>query len=251
MQALRADRLEKRFAARGGAIGVLASVSFDVAIGEWLTCLGPSGCGKTTLLRIVAGLLEPDAGTISLDGAAGPRLGCSAYLPQEDTLLPWRTALDNALLPAEIDGRSLAEARPEALALFDRFGLCGFERLYPSQLSGGMRQRVELARTFLSHRELLLLDEPLGALDPLTRASLQEWLLAVWSDLRRTVVLVTHDVEEAVLLSDRLLLLTARPTSVREIVTLSRLPRPRRRADPGVVAERARLLSLLAPEVSP
>jgi ABC-type nitrate/sulfonate/bicarbonate transport system ATPase subunit len=136
------------------------------------------------------------------------------------------------------------------MELFERFGLLGFENLYPTHLSGGMRQRVELARTFLSHRDLLLLDEPLGALDPLTRTSLQEWLLAVWSDLRRTVVLVTHDVEEAVLLSDRLLLLTARPATVRETVSFTGLPRPRRRADPAVVAERARLLSVLAPEVS-
>jgi ABC-type nitrate/sulfonate/bicarbonate transport system ATPase subunit len=251
MQALRANGLEKSFWTARGTIRVLASVSFAVEDGEWTTCLGPSGCGKTTLLRILAGLLEPDAGTIRFGAPAGVRLGHAAYLPQEDTLLPWRTALGNAVLPAEIDGRPLAEARADALSLFERFGLRGFEHLYPSQLSGGMRQRVELARTFLSDRNLLLLDEPLGALDPLTRAALQEWLLTMWTELQRTVVLVTHDVEEAVLLSDRLLLLAARPTSVREIVTLSRLPRPRRRADPSVVAERTRLLSLLAPEVSP
>jgi ABC-type nitrate/sulfonate/bicarbonate transport system ATPase subunit len=231
-------------------VDVLASVSFEAVSGEWLTCLGPSGCGKTTLLRILAGLLEPDAGTVSIDGAAASRLGRSAYLPQEDTLLPWRTALDNALLPAEIDGRPIAEARAEAASLFERFGLRGFERLYPSQLSGGMRQRVELARTFLSDRNLLLLDEPLGALDPLTRAALQDWLLAMWTELRRTVVLVTHDVEEALVLSDRLLLLTPRPARVRDVVSLAELARPRRRTDPDIAARRARLLDLLAPEVA-
>jgi ABC-type nitrate/sulfonate/bicarbonate transport system ATPase subunit len=250
MLAVEAVRLEKSFRSDGGAIHVLAALSFGVADGQWLTCLGPSGCGKTTILRIVAGLLEPDGGTLSLCGASSSRLGRCAYLPQEDTLLPWRSALDNALLPAEIDGRSRAAARAEALALFDRFGLRGFERLCPGQLSGGMRQRVELARTFLSRRSVLLLDEPLGALDPLTRAALQDWLVEVWTELRRTVVLVTHDIEEALLLSDRLLLLTPRPATVRETVSLEALERPRRRGDRRIVAERTRLLGLLAPEVA-
>jgi ABC-type nitrate/sulfonate/bicarbonate transport system ATPase subunit len=249
MRALQIEGLEKRFPVRLGTIDVLASLSFDVQEGEWLTLLGPSGCGKTTLLRVIAGLLEPDAGSVVLAGNSGCRLGRTAYLPQEDTLLPWRTALDNALLPAEIDGKPRAAARVAAIGLFERFGLRGFEAAYPSQLSGGMRQRVELARTFLSDRELLLLDEPLGALDPLTRAALQDWLLSVWSELRRTVLLVTHDVEEALLLSDRLLLLTARPAQVRDVVELSGFARPRRRTSPDVVEERARLLALLSPEV--
>ncbi len=250
MQALQANGLEKSFWTARGTIRVLASVSLAVEDGEWTTCLGPSGCGKTTLLRILAGLLEPDVGTIRFGAPPGVRLGHAAYLPQEDTLLPWRTALENAVLPAEIDGRPLAAARADALSLFARFGLRGFEHLYPSQLSGGMRQRVELARTFLSDRQLLLLDEPLGALDPLTRAALQDWLLAMWTELRRTVVLVTHDVEEALLLSDRLLLLTPLPATVRDVVSLTGFARPRHRADTVVVAERARLLSVLAPEVA-
>ena len=250
MQALRVDGLRKSFPRRGGTIDVLSSVSFEVSGGEWLTCLGPSGCGKTTLLRVIAGLLEPDAGSIDLPGREGARLGRVTFLPQEGTLLPWRTALDNALLPAEIDGRPRAASRAAAMELFAHFGLDGFEGMYPNQLSGGMRQRVELARTFLSERSLLLLDEPLGALDPLTRAALQDWLLTVWQELRRTILLVTHDVEEALLLSDRLLLLTPRPAHVRDAVSLTHLSRPRRRTAPNIVAERARLLAQLAPEVN-
>jgi ABC-type nitrate/sulfonate/bicarbonate transport system ATPase subunit len=246
---LKAGGIEKSFRTSRGTVDVLASLSLDLPGGEWLTCLGPSGCGKTTLLRIFAGLLEPDAGTAVIGNAVGPRLGQSAYLPQEDTLLPWRTALDNALLPAEIDGRPRAEARSAALSLFDRFGLRGFEALYPSQLSGGMRQRVGLARTFLARRDLLLLDEPLGALDPLTRAALQSWLLEVWTEFRRTILLVTHDVEEALLLSDRIVLFTPRPARVRDMVSLTNWPRPRHRTDPRLIAERSRLLGLIAPEV--
>jgi len=249
MTDIKVDQIEKRFPVPGGALDVLASVSFGVESGRWLTCIGPSGCGKTTLLRLVAGLLEPDAGAILLGGTAGPRLGRCAYLPQDDTLLPWRNALDNATLPAEIDGRSRIDARHEALALFERFGLRGFEALYPSQLSGGMRQRVELARMFLSRREVLLLDEPLGALDPLTRLALQDWLVEVWTELHRTILLVTHDIEEAVGMSDEVLLLTARPARVRERASFAEWRRPRRRADPRMVSERARLLALLAPEV--
>ncbi len=250
MAHLRIENVRKSFHTKRETLDALASVSFDVCAGQWLTCLGPSGCGKTTLLRIIAGLLEPDSGTVALDGGR-PRLGRSAYLPQEDTLLPWRTALDNALLPAEIDGRPRAAATAEAVALFRRFGLCGFEAAYPAQLSGGMRQRVELARTFLAHRELLLLDEPLGALDPLTRAGLQAWLLEVWTELRRTILLVTHDVEEALVLSDRVLVLTSRPARVRDDVCLADWPRPRRRADLRLVAERERLLDTLAREAKP
>ncbi len=249
--AVRAEGLQKGFAAKAERVQALASISFEIEPGAWVTCLGPSGCGKTTLLRVLAGLLEPDEGTVLIHGTSGPRLGRCAYLPQEDTLLPWRSALDNALLPAEIDRRPRVAARAEALELFDRFGLRGFESAYPSQLSGGMRQRVELARTFLAHRDVLLLDEPLGALDPLTRTALQSWLLSVWTNLRRTVIFVTHDVEEALLLSDRLLLLTARPASVRGVESLEGWPRPRRREDPNVVAERTRLLGLLVPEDGP
>jgi len=250
MGAVWAEKVEKSFGTGSERLSVLAELSFHAGDRRWLTILGPSGCGKTTLLRIVAGLLEPDAGVVRVGPAAGSRLGRTAYLPQEDTLFPWRTALENALLPSEIDGRPRADARREALELFDRFGLAGFEQIYPRQLSGGMRQRVELARTFLARRDVLLLDEPLGALDPLTRAALQDWLVEVWTEFRRTILLVTHDVEEALLLSDEILVLSARPARVRDLVLLSDWERPRARADRRLFEDRARLLDALTREVT-
>ncbi|MEW5825416.1 MAG: ABC transporter ATP-binding protein [Candidatus Bipolaricaulota bacterium] len=242
MQALKADGLAKRFVTSRATIDVLARVSLDVAMGEWVTLLGPSGCGKTTLLRILAGVLPPDEGTVSCSGNAP--LGRVAFLPQLDTLLPWRTALDNALLPAEIDRRPREPARRAARELFAAFGLAGAESLYPAQLSGGMRQRVEVARTFLAQRDVLLLDEPLGALDPITRAALQGELRALWAATRPAVVLVTHDVEEALLLSDRVLLLSPRPAKVLEETHCSATS-GRRRDAPEIVAERARMLAKL------
>jgi ABC-type nitrate/sulfonate/bicarbonate transport system ATPase subunit len=234
--AVRVNGVSKSFAGEEGMLQVLAPISFDAEWGTWTTILGPSGCGKTTLLRILAELLEPDAGEVSI--------GATAYLPQRDTLLPWRTALDNAILASEVEGRPLAEARPEAIELFAHFGLSGFERQYPSQLSGGMRQRLALIRTFLAHRDILLLDEPLGALDPLTRATLQDWLLSVWTELRKTILLVTHDVEEALLLSDRVLVLTDRPASIARDLQVE-LHRPRGRASVELAATKGRLLDLL------
>jgi len=239
--AIRVQGVTKAFAgARAGAeVPVLASISFEVEAGTWTTLIGPSGCGKTTLLRILASLIEPDAGKVSVG-----REGAAAYLPQRDTLLPWRTALDNAILASEIERRSRLEARSEAVELFARFGLSGFERSYPFHLSGGMRQRLALIRTFLAHREVLLLDEPLGALDPLTRVTLQDWLLAVWTELRKTIVLVTHDVEEALLLSDRILVLSDRPATIARDMRVDLL-RPRDRASADLAATKARLLDLL------
>jgi ABC-type nitrate/sulfonate/bicarbonate transport system ATPase subunit len=243
--AVRVDRLEKTLRGGAGSVEVLAGISFDVPAGSWVTCIGPSGCGKTTLLRVIAGLLEPDRGAVHVTGATRGRLGSVAYLPQHETLLPWRRAVDNAILASQLDGRSRQEAVREAQRLFDRFGLQGFERHYPSQLSGGMRQRLALIRTFLTHRKLLLLDEPLGALDPLTRSTLQAWLLDVWSELRATILLVTHDVEEALYLSDRLLILTPRPATVRDDLPLGDLPRPRLTAEVDFVRRRNELVATL------
>jgi len=235
------------FRAKTGRTEVLSDLSFSLADGSWTTCLGPSGCGKTTLLRVLAGLLEPDDGTIRLRGRETRQTEAMAYLPQEETLLPWRRALGNAVLAAEVLRHPRADALREARALFERFGLANAEELYPRELSGGMRQRVAVIRTYLAHREILLLDEPLGALDPLTRTTLQEWLLDVWRELGKTVLLVTHDVEEALLLSDRVLVLSPRPARVRCAIE-AELPRPRSRAEPAFVSQKEELLRLLTEE---
>ncbi len=241
---LQVHDLSKHYRQRGINVHVLDRLSFALEGGTWTTILGPSGCGKTTLLKILVGLERADSGTVLVDGAQVPQLGSIAYLPQHDTLLPWRDALGNAILASEIDGRSLKEAKREAIELFEHFGLGGFEFVYPHQLSGGMRQRLALIRTFLAHRPILLLDEPLGALDPLTRATLQTWLLEVWSELRKTVLLVTHDAEEALLLSDRVLVLSERPASLQRDQAVE-LPRPRDRGSADLVARKTALLDLL------
>jgi NitT/TauT family transport system ATP-binding protein len=204
--------VRKRF----GELLALDGVDLRVGHGERVALLGPSGCGKSTLLGIVAGLDEADAGAVSVGGATGARarLAQCALMPQRDLLLPWRSALDNACLALENQGRPRAEARERARPLFAELGLAEFERARPSELSGGMRQRVAFARTLLAGKELLLLDEPFGALDSLTRASLQEWLRRALDRDRRTVLLVTHDAEEALLLADRVVVLSPRPGRV-------------------------------------
>ena len=201
--------------------------------------VGPSGCGKTTLLRVCAGLLPPWSGTVQVFGGS-PR-GKTSYMPQGDSLLPWRTALGNILAALEVDGRPTAQAINRARECLTQFGLGGFERSYPFELSGGMRQRVALLRAFLAQREILLLDEPLGALDALTRAELQDWLFSVWKSLRKTVVLVTHDVEEALLLSDRIFVLSARPAKVIAEFSVAK-ERPRARTDPQIQVLREEIL---------
>jgi len=237
------------YRAQGRQTEILSNLSFAMRDGSWTTCLGPSGCGKTTLLRVLTGLIEPDRGSIRVGGGETPQSQMMAYLPQQDTLLPWRRALGNAVLASEITGLSRAEALREARELFARFGLAGAEDLYPWELSGGMRQRVAVIRTYLAHRDILLLDEPLGALDPLTRTTLQAWLLDVWRELGKTVLLVTHDVEEALLLSDRVLVLTPRPARVQTTIDAT-LPRPRSRAAAEFVRQKEALLKLLTEEAT-
>ena len=206
-----------------GAVQALDGVSLHVRPRETLAVVGPSGCGKSTLLELVCGLQAPDAGTID----AAP----AALMPQRDGLLPWLSALDNAGLALRVAGRSKAEARAAAHEHFAAFGLEGFERTRPAELSGGMRQRVAFLRTLLAGRPVLCLDEPFGALDALTRAQLQRWLAGALVREPRTVILVTHDVEEAVLLADRIVLLSPRPGRVVAELTVD-LPRPRERTDP-------------------
>ncbi len=228
-------------------------VNLEVGPGELVALVGPSGCGKSTLLHAIAGLLQPDEGEIWLDGApARNRLGRVALMPQRDALLPWRTVLDNAIIGLEVAGVDKREARERARALLPRFGLAGFGEHYPAALSGGMRQRAAFLRTVLAELEVLLLDEPFGALDALTRRSMQEWLLDLWDELGRSILLVTHDVEEALLLADRVAVMTARPGRIK-LVEPVHLPRPRTPAmisEPEFVAQKAALLETLHDEVS-
>jgi NitT/TauT family transport system ATP-binding protein len=214
----RLDGVVRRF----GATVALDDMDLSVAEGEVVAIVGPSGCGKSTLLELFAGLQQPDAGSV----AAQP----SAYMPQRDLLLPWRDALGNAGLALECAGASRADARRAGAPLFERFGLAQFERALPAELSGGMRQRVAFLRTLLAGRPLLLLDEPFASLDAITRAEMQEWLAGALADEPRTVVLVTHDVEEALYLADRVVVLSPRPGRVVAEIAVE-MPRPRARRE--------------------
>ena len=207
---------------------VLQDIDLRVYPGEFVSLIGPSGCGKSTLLNIIAGLEEPTRGAIRSDGQpTNRRLGDVGYMHQKDLLLPWRTVLDNAILGLELRGVPRHQARMQAMNLMEQFGLKGFEGSYPSLLSGGMRQRAAFLRTVLADQEVILLDEPFGALDALTRANMQEWLLQLWESWGKTVLMVTHDVEEALLLSDRVYVMTARPGRVKLVLPVE-LSRPRR-----------------------
>ena len=221
------EGISKAFRVDGRFLPVLDDVSLRVDAGEFVSLIGPSGCGKSTLLNIIAGLEEPTGGSIHFDGRpAIRRPGAVGYMHQKDLLLPWRTVLDNSILGLELQGVSRAEARRRALDMAEQFGLKGFEGSYPHLLSGGMRQRVAFLRTALANQDVILLDEPFGALDALTRANMQEWLLRQWESWGKTVVLVTHDVDEAILLSDRVYVLTPRPASLKTSMPVD-LPRPR------------------------
>ena len=209
------------------SLPVLDGVAFDVAPGEFVSVIGPSGCGKSTLFDIIAGLERPDAGRVLVDGVdATGVVEHVAYMPQRDLLFPWRTVLDNTTLGLEVAGLRRREARERARPLFTPFGLAGFEDARPSELSGGMRQRAALLRTVVQGRAVLLLDEPFGSLDSLTRTDMQAWLSQVRDRFDWTVLLVTHDIREAVYLSDRVVVLAPRPTVVRSTVSVD-LPRPR------------------------
>ena len=206
---------------RFGEIVALRGIDFEVPRHSRIGIVGPSGGGKSTLLHIVGGLMEPDTGEVNVEGAtaAKDRLATCALMPQRDLLLPWRTALDNATIALENRGVSRSEARNRTRPLFTRFGLAMFEEVRPAQLSGGMRQRVSFLRTLVADKDVLLLDEPFGALDSITRAQMQEWLLRALGDVPRTVLLVTHDVEEALLLSKVVVVLSARPGHVVRVLT--------------------------------
>ncbi|MGQ9699739.1 MAG: ABC transporter ATP-binding protein [Candidatus Bipolaricaulaceae bacterium] len=226
-----------------GILPVLENFSLSVPPKEWVSVVGPSGCGKTTLLRISAGLLQPQRGTVRVEGQ--PPRGRVAYMPQGETLLPWRTVLGNILAAREADGSHARASRKEALALLEAFDLAPFAQSFPHELSGGMRQRIAFLRAIFARRDLLLLDEPLGALDPLTRMEIQDWLGQIRHGLGKTVVLVTHDAEEAVLVADRVVVLTPRPARVAAEFSVG-WAQPRARSSPAVQTARQAILDVLA-----
>jgi ABC-type nitrate/sulfonate/bicarbonate transport system ATPase subunit len=234
-----------------GDTTVLDRLSLSVDPGEFVSILGPSGSGKSTLLSVLTGGMSARAGEVFIDGTriehSDPRT--FAYMPQRDSLLPWRRVIDNTTLGLEIAGVRRKEARRIAAPLFAEFGIAGTEMRYPSELSGGMRQRAALLRTVVQGKDLLLLDEPLGALDAITRAELQSWIAGMWEKHRWTVVLITHDIREALLLSDRVLVLGGQPA---RIAHEFRVPRTGPRdhtflAEPSIAALEGKLLNALLP----
>jgi ABC-type nitrate/sulfonate/bicarbonate transport system ATPase subunit len=219
----------KKYYDRDG-LKVIEDVSLTVRAGEFVSIIGPSGCGKSTLFNLLTGLELPSSGKILINGCV-PDLnkGQAAYMPQNDLLLPWRTVLDNVVIGLEVAGVSRNERYQAAFKHLELFGLQGFEKKYPSELSGGMKQRAAFLRTVLTGKDILLLDEPFAALDALTRLKMQEWLQDVWSRFKQTVLFITHDIDEAIFLSDRIFVLSARPARILMATDIS-LTRPRTRA---------------------
>jgi NitT/TauT family transport system ATP-binding protein len=221
------DRVSKTFEKDGRRVEALSDVSFEVCRGELLALIGASGCGKSTLLNLAGGLMAPTRGEIRYDGEAvrdvNTRMG---YITQHDTLLPWRTVEGNVKIALELKGLGAAEQAERAGAMIRRVGLAEFERHYPHELSGGMRKRVGLARALVYDPEALLMDEPFGALDAQLRVVMQGELLRIWEETRKTIVFVTHDLDEALALSDRVVVLSRRPGRLKAVVDVA-LPRPR------------------------
>ncbi len=225
------NHLSRSFSSRNGILPALQDVTFSVSKGEFVCVVGPSGCGKTTLLKILAGLMDPGSGRLLFQLPNGKRPS-TALVFQEHGLFPWMTALDNVAFGLEMRGSGKADRRRRAKVFLERMGLLPFSQSYPYELSVGMRQRVGIARAFLVDPQILLMDEPFGALDAQTRMALQEELLRTWSEYRNTVVYVTHDIEEAILLSDRVLVMSGRPGTILEEIPI-KLARPRDMLDTG------------------
>jgi NitT/TauT family transport system ATP-binding protein len=249
---LQVRHLGKTYRKREQAIEALRDLSFDIADGEFVSIVGASGCGKTTLLRMLDGLIAPTSGEILLDGRAvdghGSRRG---FVFQQDRLLPWRTVAANTVLGPEIRGENRGESTRRAGQYINLVGLGGFEKHYPHELSGGMRQRVNLARALTVEPDVLLLDEPFASLDAQTREIMQSELLRIWAETKKTAVFVTHQIEEAVYLSDRVLVFTVRPGRLKEEVVID-LPRPRELAvkrTPAFVQYTDRIWRLIEEEV--
>lgn len=227
MHKLEIKETNKIFKKNGQEVYALENVTMQIPEGKFVSIIGPSGCGKSTLFNIIAGLLKPTTGQILLDGEnIVGKNGYVGYMLQKDLLLPWRTILQNVILGLEIRGVSKKQAIERALPLLQKYGLGGFEYHYPSELSGGMRQRAALLRTLLYDQDIILLDEPFGALDAQTRLLMQTWLMQIWTDFKKTILFVTHDIDEAIYLSDEIYVLSPRPGRLKEKVVVN-LPRPR------------------------
>lgn len=221
--------LNKIFIRNKEKLEVLKDINLTLCENQFVSIIGPSGCGKSTILRILTGLEDEFSGDIFVNGI---NLANSSYkfcyMPQKDLLMPWRTIYKNIILPLEIDGRLNSAESMEVKALIKEFGLEGFENFYPSEISGGMKQRAGLLRTFLMNSDIMLLDEPFGALDAITRMNMQEWLLNVLSEHKKSVLFITHDIDEAIFLSDRVYVLSDRPATVVETLDIE-FERPRKR----------------------
>ncbi len=241
--------LSKRWLTRDGAVPALERVSLEVAPQGFVTVLGPSGCGKSTLLSIIGGLVPPDAGEVRVAGAPlrAPDPRKVAMVFQDPGLFPWRTALENVEFGLELQGVPAARRRETARSLLEPVGLRGFEGRYPRELSGGMKQRVAIARALALDSPILLMDEPFGALDEQTRLLMGEWLLGIWAKTRKTVVFVTHSLQEAILLSQRVLVMTARPGRIKASFEVT-LPWPRELGSPEATALRAALWEAIREE---
>lgn len=207
----------------------IENISLTLKQGEFVSIIGSSGCGKSTLFNIISGLIKEDEGTVLIDGQmVENRKGLVSYMYQKDLLLPWSKIIDNVSLPLRIQNVSKKEARNQVENLFHTFGLEGFEKKYPHQLSGGMRQRVALMRTYVYSKSVMLLDEPFGGLDALTKAKMQDWLLNTIKNLDVSILFITHDIEEAIYLSDKIYIMSERPSTIIEELSIN-LPRPRHR----------------------
>jgi ABC-type nitrate/sulfonate/bicarbonate transport system ATPase subunit len=243
--------VSKTFRRNNRAVMALDSASMEVARGRFVSIIGPSGCGKSTLFNVIAGLATPTSGEVLADGASiVGKPGYVGYMLQKGLLLPWRTILENIILGMEVRGVPKNEAIARAMPLVERYGLSGFEQHYPHELSGGMRQRASLLRTMLYDRDVILLDEPFGALDAQTRLLMQAWLLDVWSDLKKTILFVTHDIDEAIFLSDEIHVFSARPGRIKARVEVP-LARPRTQEDvtsPEFMRLKRELMGLLTHE---
>jgi NitT/TauT family transport system ATP-binding protein len=222
-----AENVHKAFPSREGEVKALRDVSLAISDGEFVSLVGPSGCGKTTLLHILGGLLPADQGVVRIDGQIltqpRPEIG---FVFQDPTLMPWRTVIKNVTLPLEVQGRDGHEHQQRAMELLDLVGLLGFERLYPHELSGGMQQRVAIARALIHEPSILLMDEPFGSLDAITRNQMNVELLRIWQATGKTILMVTHTIQEAIFLSDRVLIMSPRPGHIRATFEVD-LPRPR------------------------